>query len=208
MTRRPVSCSPGLPFLPVLVSEQPARRRAEPLLRPSPGLVVSVALVFAADQYLYQLLGSHLGFQAVFDETDHLLTTLLLVWAVFPRFGWRELVPALLASVLIDIDHIPGQLGYTWITGGTPRPYTHSLLTIAVVLLLALAWRRQRRVLLCIAIGLSSHFWRDLAEPAGSAVSLFWPITDHGVHLDPVFYLTSIGAFAAVALARAFSERC
>ena len=187
----------------MLVYRQRPVQRAEPLLRPSPGLVVSVALVFAADQYLYQLLGSHLGYQAVFDETDHLLTTLLLVWALFPRFGGRELAAALLASVLIDIDHIPGQLGYTWLTGGTPRPYTHSLLTIVVVLLVALLWRRHRCVLLCIALGLSSHFWRDLAEPAGSAVSLFWPVSDRGIHLDPVLYLTSIGILATVALARA-----
>ena len=179
------------------------RDRAEPLLRPSPGLVILVALVFAADQYLYQLLGSHRGFQGAFDETDQLLTVMLLFWALFPRFGWRELIPALLASVLIDVDHIPGQFGSTWLTDGTPRPYGHSLLTVAAILLLALLWRRPRIMLLCIALGVSCHLWRDLAEPAGSAVSLFWPITDEGVHLNPVFYLTSVGLFVVVALARA-----
>ncbi len=178
------------------------RAAAEPLLRPTPKLVILVAAIFAVDQYLYQLLGSHLGFQASLDETDHLLTTLLLVWAFFPRFGWRELITALLASTLIDVDHIPGQLGYDWLTGGTPRPYTHSLLTIAVVLVVAMLWRRQRIVFLCIALGLCSHFWRDLAEPAGSAVSLFWPVTDEGIHLSPVFYLSSVAVFVAVALVR------
>ncbi len=165
--------------------------------------MILVALVFATDQCLYQLLVSHRGFQGVFGETDQLLAVLLLVWALFPRFGWRELVSVLLASVLIDVDHIPGQFGYTWLTDGTPRPYAHSLLAIAVVLVVAMLWRRQRRVLLCMALGVSCHLWRDLGEPAGSAVSLFWPVSDRGVHLDPVFYLSSVGILAAIALARA-----
>ncbi len=178
------------------------RARAEPLLRPSPGLVILVAAIFAVDQYLFQALGSQIGFRGVFDETDHQLTTLLLVWAFFPRFGWRALIPALLASSLIDLDHVPAQLGYYWFTDGTSRPYTHSLTTVAVLLLLALLWCRHRTLVLCIALGVCSHLWRDLAEPAGSAVSLFWPVTDEGIHLDPVFYLTSVGVFATVAFVR------
>ena len=187
------------------------RSRAEPLLRPSPKLVILVAAIFAVDQYLYQVLGSSIGFRGPFDETDHVLTTVLLVWAFFPRFGWRELIPALLASTLIDLDHIPGQLGYDWLTGGGPRPYTHSLATVAVLLLLAWTWRRHRRIFLCLALGVCSHLWRDLAEPAGSAVSLFWPVTDRGVHLDPAVYLGSIGICAAVAFWRAWGakyQRC
>ena len=53
-------------------------------------------------------------------------------------------MPALISSVAIDLDHIPGRLSVGWLTAGTPRPYTHSLLTIAVVLVSAWVLRRRR----------------------------------------------------------------
>lgn len=81
------------------------------------------------------------------------------------------MVPALFASVLIDLDHVPARLGWRELTEDTPRPYTHSLPTVGVVLLGALLWRRRRDVLLGVAIGLAIHFWRDLSEP-GSGVAL------------------------------------
>jgi inner membrane protein len=177
------------------------------LAHPSPALVVAVAVVFAADQTLYDLLQSHLGFQGVFDETDHVLTTLLLVWALGRVFDERHLLAVLLASCLIDVDHIPQHLGYHFLTDGTPRPYTHSLTTVAGVLLLALAWRHRRGTLLAVALGLCSHFWRDLAEPAHASVSIFWPLTDRGYHLNSVFYLSSIAVFATCALIRAISRK-
>jgi membrane-bound metal-dependent hydrolase YbcI (DUF457 family) len=178
------------------------RRRIEDrLLNPSPRLVILAILLFAADQALFQWLGSKgTGFRGPFDETDHLLTTLLIVWALFPRLDRRQLLPVLIASCAIDLDHIPGQLGSTILTGGGPRPYTHSLATVAVLLLVALLWRRHRLMFLAFTLGVMSHLWRDLAEPVGSAVPLFWPVTDEGIHLDPVFYLSSIAIFGAIAL--------
>lgn len=176
------------------------------VMNPTPGLVIAVVIAFALDQTLYQMLGSHLGFQGVFDETDHLLTTVLIVWALGPLFDERHLLAALLASNLIDLDHVPEHLGYYFLTDGTSRPYTHSLTTVAAVLLLALVWRHRRGTLLAVALGLCSHFWRDLAEPAGSSVSIFWPLTDRGYHLNPVFYLASVGVFAACGLARAIGR--
>jgi len=140
------------------------------------------------------------------DEVAHALTTVLILWALGPRACQRFLVPAVIASVAIDLDHIPGELGANWLTNGTPRPYTHSLLTIAVVLAAAALWRRRRDVLFGIAIGLASHLFRDLAEP-GSGVALLWPWSDHSFSLSHAVYLSIMAAVVAIDAFRLFAIR-
>ncbi len=123
------------------------------------------------------------------DETAHLLTALLLLQALPPRWRAKIMVPALIGSVAIDLDHIPGYLGYNFLTVGTPRPYTHSLLTPLLLLALALAVRRHRAVFLGLALGVMLHFFRDLAEGNGSGVSLLWPFSDHAFSYSHTTYL-------------------
>lgn len=131
------------------------------------------------------------------DETAHFLTMLIVLWALGDRV-WQRFGPAaLVASVAIDVDHVPQYLGYDFWTRGTPRPYSHSLLTIAVVLVLAVLWRRRRDVLLGVALGLVAHFWRDLSE-AGSGVALLWPFSDHSFSLSQTSYLLIMAAFVAI----------
>jgi membrane-bound metal-dependent hydrolase YbcI (DUF457 family) len=115
----------------------------------------------------------------------------LVLWALGRTACRRFLIPALIASVAIDLDHVPGQLGAHWLTAGTPRPYTHSLLTIVVVLGVALVGRRRRDVALGIALGLAIHFFRDLSEP-GSGVALLWPWSDHSFSLPHGSYVASM----------------
>jgi inner membrane protein len=122
------------------------------------------------------------------DEIAHVLTTVLILWALGPRACQRFFLPAVIASVAIDLDHIPGELGAHWLTAGTPRPYTHSMLTIVLVLAVAPLLRRHRDVVLGVALGLASHFFRDLAEP-GSGVALLWPWSDHSFSLSHTVYL-------------------
>jgi membrane-bound metal-dependent hydrolase YbcI (DUF457 family) len=103
--------------------------------------------------------------------------------------------------VAIDLDHVPDRLGYDFLTQGTPRPYTHSLLTVAVVLLLAACWRRRRDPLMGVALGLAIHFFRDLAEH-GSGVALLWPISDYSFSLPHAAYLAAMAICAAIVVAR------
>jgi membrane-bound metal-dependent hydrolase YbcI (DUF457 family) len=110
------------------------------------------------------------------DETVHLLTALLVLWAFGRTACERFLVPALIASVAIDVDHIPDRLGSDWLTAGTPRPYPHSLGTIAGILIVALVWRRRRDLLVGVALGLALHLWWDLAE-SNAGVPLLWPFS-------------------------------
>jgi inner membrane protein len=140
------------------------------------------------------------------DEAAHLLTALLVLWAVGGRACERFLVPALIASVAIDLDHIPQRLGSDWLSGGTPRPYTHSLLTLAIVLLAALLWRRRRDVMLGLAIGLALHLWRDMSEPE-SGVALFWPLSKHSVTMPHSSYLIVMAAVIATAAWRSWPRR-
>jgi inner membrane protein len=163
--------------------------------------VLLVALVFFATDWGSTLAGGSNFPGGPLDETAHLLTTLLVFWAIGRRAD-RYLVPALVASVVIDVDHLPGRLGSDWLTAGTPRPYTHSLLTVLIVLLAAGLWRRRRDLLLGVAIGLTIHFWRDLADP-GSGVSILWPASlhpfavSHRGYLLVMVVLTGVGAFRA-----------
>ena len=168
------------------------------------GMLVATVVFVLADVG-DQLAGRSRLLAGSFDETAHVLTTLLVLWAFSGRFFDRLLVPALIASVAIDLDHLPGQLGYDWLTKGTPRPYTHSLLSIVVVLLAALCWKHRRDLWFGIALGLAIHFWRDMAEP-GSGVALMWPFSDASWSLSHVSYLfvmaLAIGVGAKHSLAR------
>ena len=176
------------------------------LRRPGPGAVAIAAAVLLAADWGAELAGGSTFPGGPLDETAHLLTTLLVLWAVGGRACERFLVPALIASVAIDLDHIPQRLGSDWLNAGTPRPYTHSLLTLAVVLLLSVVWRRRRDVMLGIAIGLALHLWRDMAEPKGG-VSLFWPFSDRSVTMPHASYLIVMAAVVATAAYRSWPRR-
>jgi UDP-N-acetylglucosamine--N-acetylmuramyl-(pentapeptide) pyrophosphoryl-undecaprenol N-acetylglucosamine transferase len=178
-------------------------RLAPRLLAPSPQVVLVAALLFAVDQFVYQRVGTAVATQAPLDWTDHLLTTLFIVWALGPRFRAGWLMPALTASVLIDVDHIPGQLGSHILTAGTARPYTHSLLTIVCLLGAGLRRSRWRHVALGAALGVASHLWRDLAEPHGAGVALLWPVSDRTVTTPAAVYLASVAGLALISFGRA-----
>ena len=181
------------------MSASPRRRW---LTRLTPLELLLAAIVFVAADIADQLTGGDTFLTSgPLDETAHLLTTLIVLWAIGGVVWERLLIPALIASVAIDLDHIPKELGYGFFTEGTPRPYTHSLLTIAIVLAAAWLWRRRRTVLLGIALGLALHFWRDTAEP-GSGVSLLWPVSDHSFSTSHASYLVLMGVAFAVGMWR------
>jgi membrane-bound metal-dependent hydrolase YbcI (DUF457 family) len=172
------------------LSARTSRVRSEPFPRIplSAATLCLTAFGLAAADWGSQRFDSSVVPAGAFDETAHVLTTLLVLWALGPTACERWLVPALAASVAIDIDHIPGQLGADWLTAGTPRPYMHSLLAVATVLLAALLWRRRRNLLVGVALGVAIHFWRDLTEPTGG-VSLLWPFSYRAFLLPHLSYV-------------------
>ena len=174
-------------------------------VRPSAAvLLVIAAVLFAADQALLRT-GEGPWSAGPLDETAHLLTG-ALVLAALRGLPDRSFAIGLLAmSVLIDLDHVPGRLGYEFMTRGTDRPYTHSLITIAVIGILALAWARRRSLLLGAMVGIAAHFARDLSE-SRSGVPLLWPWSHHSYTLPHWTYLAAMAAVVTVALWRVWSE--
>jgi hypothetical protein len=108
------------------------------------------------------------------DDPAHLATAALglLVVARFVEAPRRFYVAALIASVAIDLDHIPLYLG---LGAQNQRPVTHSLATVVVCAVAAAAGRRHRAILAGTVAGLLLHFARDIAEgPPG--VRMLWPL--------------------------------
>lgn len=172
-----------------------------PRLRLSPRALAAAAATLVLADWAYHLAGDSFFPGGPLDEIAHLLTTLIVLWAVGPPICERFLVPALVASVVIDLDHVPGELGHDFLTRGTQRPYTHSLLSIVVVLAVAALWRSRRDLVVGIAVGLAIHFWRDMSE-ADAGVALVWPVSDHSFTLSHASYLIAMGLFAAAAAVR------
>ncbi|MDQ6605450.1 MAG: metal-dependent hydrolase [Actinomycetota bacterium] len=153
-----------------------------------------------ADQLVLRI-GPGLLQEGPSDETAHFLTG-AVVLAALPGVGSRSFAVGLLvASVAIDLDHVPGLLGDQWITRTTQRPYPHSLLTLTLVILAAVAWPARRRLLVGAALGLTAHFMRDLSE-SSAGVPLLWPWSSHAYTMPHWTYLAALAGVVAVALAR------
>lgn len=159
-------------------------------------VLACAAVLFLAD-WAYRRTGDSFIPGAPLDETAHLLTALLLLQALPRRQRAGLIGPALLASVAIDLDHIPQDLGFQFLTLGTPRPYPHSLLTPLLLLAPALAFRRRRALFLGLALGVMLHFFRDLAEGGGSGVSLLWPLSEHSYGYPHATYVALMICVAA-----------
>lgn len=160
-----------------------------------PLLLAGVALVFDAldRQVEFGLLRT-----GPLDEVAHLATAALglSVLACLVDAPRRFYVAALVASVAIDLDHIPLYLG---LLGDDGRPPTHSLATVVVFAVAAAISRRHRAVLTGVATGLVLHFARDIAEgPPG--VRMLWPLDGHAWTASYWWFLGMIIAFTAARL--------
>jgi membrane-bound metal-dependent hydrolase YbcI (DUF457 family) len=184
------------------MSDSPTAPRVVPaLLRrvrwwAGPLLLAAVALAFdAADRRI----PFGLWTTGPVDEVAHLATAALglLVLARFIAAPRRFYVAALIASVAIDVDHIPAYLGV--LGPQSQRPVTHSLSTVAVFAAAAVASRKHRAVLAGVVTGLVLHFARDIAEgPPG--VRLFWPLQDRSWTAGYWWFLGMIVMFTAARL--------
>jgi membrane-bound metal-dependent hydrolase YbcI (DUF457 family) len=170
------------------------------------GAVIALAVILAADLIHFGHGGRSLLATGPLDEVAHLATGCLVVGALCRRSPRSLVIAVLVASVAIDLDHLPAVLGADWLTRGTPRPYTHSLTTIVIVSALGPLWPARRSVCLGVLIGLAWHFWRDMAEP-NSGVALLWPLTDRSFSVPYGVYAASMVALAILTARRAYGER-
>jgi mannan endo-1,4-beta-mannosidase len=169
-------------------------------------MVALVGAVFGLD-LLWSLLVGSTGSAAygLVDVPAHLATCAIALLAVATvaglRLPSRFVAAALFASVAIDIDHIPGYMGWSGLTGSLPRPYTHSL--VLVLALAAVAWlsrgRATRQICSGLAFGVSIHLFRDLAT--GPGIPLGWPAETGIAHVPYLFYALVLGLTPLAALA-------
>lgn len=138
------------------------------------------------------------------DEPAHLATALLFLIALVvvlrsqPTAAFA--LAAVVASVALDLDHIPAYLGWHGLTDGVPRPYTHSLVTPVVLLLAgALAGSRASQISLGAAFGVGAHLARDVAT--GPGVALLWPLSSATVKLPYLLFAAALVLATAVVLA-------
>jgi membrane-bound metal-dependent hydrolase YbcI (DUF457 family) len=170
-----------------------------------PQAVALVAFVLGLD-LLWSVVASSTApteFAAV-DEPAHLATALLLLFALLTLARSRRpslsfLAAALIASVAIDLDHIPGLLGWQGLTGSVPRPYPHSLLTpLALIVVGGLAGGRTRPVAFGTAFGVGAHLCRDLCTGPGAAI--LWPLSSAAIRLPYPIFVVALVLTAAVIL--------
>ena len=159
-------------------------------------LLAGVALIFdAADRRVpFSVVAS-----GPLDEVAHFATAALglLVLECFVDIPRRFYVAALVASVAIDLDHIPLYLGL--LGNQDQRPVTHSLATVIVFVVAAVASRGHRAMLAGASIGLVLHFARDIAEgPPG--VRMLWPLQQTAWSASYWWFLGMIIAFTVARL--------
>lgn len=166
-----------------------------------PGLIrltaALVAGVFVADLF-WSLVADSTGSlaYALVDEPAHLATcavALLALLAAGAPVSRRFALAALLASTAIDVDHLPGYLGsHLLMASSMPRPYSHSVVTVVLLVALGLWLRGERReIALGLAFGVAAHLFRDLAT--GPGIPLLWPLSAAPVTI-------SYAAYAAILL--------
>ncbi len=177
--------------------------RAEDAALTTKILVSCAVIVFVADAVLW-LTAPPLQLDALADEPAHAATALLALGVVGYVFSRRFVIAVLAGATLIDVDHIPGMLGWHGLEHAGTRPYPHTLLAPLVVLCAAGALRgRTRQVLLGICLGLVCHFARDIAEPQRQpGVALLWPLSDQHFVIPYIWYGIVIAAVTALGVLR------
>lgn len=169
--------------------------------------VLACAAVLVVADWCYDRVGSSFVPGGPLDETAHIATALLILAALPLAIRGYAPIATLIGSFAIDVDHIPSYLGSDFLTGNTPRPYTHSLLTIVVLIAAGCVWRRRRRPLFGFALGMSIHLLRDLAEGSDVGASLLWPLSDRAFSYPHATYMLLIAGLVAFDCAKAVARR-
>jgi inner membrane protein len=171
-----------------------------PAVRLAWPLPVAIMLGIAALDAVAGLRSWPLAVAGLLDEPAHLGTAWLALAAVAARRSSTWLyTPALVASVAIDVDHIPLYLTGDAFAVNGGRPPTHSLGPVLLLLALGSTGPRMRWAL-GAAVGVLLHFARDVAS--GPGVPLLWPLTDASARVPYGAYLAVVVSLALLAATR------
>lgn len=165
------------------------------------GVSLALAAAIAVTDHVVHQQQLPFLWRGLMDEPCHLATAMIVLgalarWRGRPpgsRFVWAMLS----ASVLIDLDHLPLELGSGVLTAGMPRPYTHALWVLVLLAVTAAAARHRHQVsggaragtVAMIAAGVAAHFLRDVAT---APIALWWPVSGAGVQVPGYWYLAAL----------------
>lgn len=173
--------------------------------RPAWWAVLAGAFVLSAADIAQRAIGGDGAGAGATDELAHLMTGFLVLAAVCRGSSRWFAAGLLVGSLAIDADHIPQYLGDDFLTVGTQRPYTHSLITLGVLVAVAVVARgRWRLLVLGLGLGVAAHFGRDLTE-SRAGVPLLWPRSYQSFTAPHWIYLIAMSVLAVAALVRAVS---
>jgi inner membrane protein len=169
-----------------------------------PLAVAAVALILVVDALIAAVEPAVVPL-GLLDWSAHVATAALVLTALGVPLGGPVGRAALVASVLIDLDHLPGYLDGTLLQ--RDRPFTHSLLTVAALALLAAARSRGAagRVLTGAAAGVSLHVLRDVAT--GPGIAPLAPLTAETVRVPGWTYVLTLLIALACIVARRHTVR-
>lgn len=180
--------------------------------------VLLAAYAFGTDR-LISWHGLDFVLRGLIDEPAHIATALVVLGAIARFRGSppdpRFCATMLICSVLIDVDHLPAEFGSNALTNGTPRPYTHALWTVLVLIAAWAIVRYQARrnghpaataefVLAGAAWGLAAHFLRDIAT---APMSFWWPISNMSVEVPYWWYVVALFFMIALGPVRRRNSR-
>ncbi len=156
------------------------RRRA--LLSALPMLLaIEGAMKLESDPFLVRAAG---------DETAHEITAFLMAMPLYGDLG--DYLPIAFGAIVMDLDHIPMELGIKPLRPKIPcRPYTHNLLCAALVSVATWLLTRNRRVATGTAAGIATHYFRDLAT---GGAPLLWPASTRCFRMPYWVYLAVLYA--------------
>lgn len=109
------------------------------------------------------------------DVTGHIITALIAAIGVRALRLPVPLWTILLGGTVLDLGHVPGFFGYVNALEGSTRNGSHSLFVVALLALVGFPDRRHANAWLGLAMGATSHLWRDMGT---GTVALMWPITE------------------------------
>ena len=152
--------------------------RQSPLLRAAASITliaICIALLIGLRELEPPPGQRSVALHGAFDVTGHLLTAFIIAIGVralrLPVPMWSILI----GGIVLDLGHVLTDLDIVESLQGSSRNGSHSLFVVAILAIIGFLDRRHAHIWLGVAMGASSHLWRDMGT---GTVALMWPITE------------------------------
>lgn len=177
--------------------------RQSPLLRAAASIsliAICIALLIGLRELEPAPTDRTLALHGAFDVSGHLITALIIGIGVRALRLPVPLWSILLGGIVLDIGHLLTDLDLLEQLQGSSRNGSHSLFVVAVLALIGFVDWRHANIWLGLAMGASSHLWRDMGT---GTVALLWPLTDtvYGTLFNR--YLAVLGGIAVAMIGSA-----